>query len=141
MDNNLIYRDLFKVIGKDFDGKKYEKTSRILMQSFFNDVELWLDIHSYYFPITFSDMIIFGINIISDSNLTNVYNFVDKEFNNFKYLMSGVIFSIQTVKITNIKKKIIHASFGGLLMKLILPYNSTKLFGIGMHILISISKI
>ena len=59
MDNILICRDLFKVVGKDFDGKKYEKSivyiiiaSRILLQSYFNNIELWIDIHSYYFPIS-----------------------------------------------------------------------------------------
>nr|BAS01670.1 putative RNA polymerase II subunit [Lotharella vacuolata] len=141
MNNLLVCRDLFKIVAKDFDGKKYEKTSRILMQSFFNDIEIWIDIHSYYFPVTVGDILTVGVNICPGSNVAEIENLVYKNYNKYSYLMVGIIFSIQSVKFDTVKRKIIYASFGGLLMKMIVPLKNNNLLHVGKHVIIYITKI
>mmetsp|Transcript_1631 Transcript_1631/g.2347 ORF Transcript_1631/g.2347 Transcript_1631/m.2347 type:complete len:148 (-) Transcript_1631:1478-1921(-) len=122
--------DIIRILSKDPDGKLYEKVSRVIAQSYYLDMELWLDINSYLFPIYVGDSLNLSLYTISDELFNSMIkaNQFSSLADKYEYFMIGKVFNLITTTEEQTSYNLIYASFGGLLLKLKIKKKFLKSF-------------
>eukprot|EP00878_Enallax_costatus_P002596 GHUV01002778.1.p1 GENE.GHUV01002778.1~~GHUV01002778.1.p1 ORF type:complete len:155 (+),score=20.83 GHUV01002778.1:148-612(+) len=125
----IVIDDVFEVIQKDPDGKKFDRVSRFICRSELYEFDLAIDINIDIYPLRVGDKfnLVLADNIYRDGTQLEIYdenfpNIAKKEtlMEDFEYVMHGLVYkykrddSQQGVG-TRVE---VYVSFGGLLMKL-----------------------
>ena len=120
MPSQILFEDIFEIRRLNPDGKIFEAVNRIHCRGTTYDVNLVLDYNSELFKLVAEDR----VTLVLASSIALDGAPDDAEYNanvgpslmdSFEYVMHGVIFNIEHTKKQNIA---VHASFGGLIMRL-----------------------
>eukprot|EP00198_Chlamydomonas_reinhardtii_P010454 XP_001699791.1 DNA-directed RNA polymerase II, 16.5 kDa polypeptide [Chlamydomonas reinhardtii] len=116
----ILFEDVFDVVDKDPDGKKFDNVSRFICHSDLYEMDLHIDINTELFPLQrndkFSLVLAWTINLDATPG-SEKYDAPGGRrtlMDNYDYVMHGKVFKY---KDNNMKVEVF-VSFGGLLMKL-----------------------
>lgn len=122
-----ILEDIFEVLEKDPDGKKFDKVSRIKCRSDLYEMDMILDVNVDIYPIDVSEKLVVVLaNTLNLDGTPGPATFdgslatssrptlMDK----FEYVMHGKVFKYKDNSSTGQLKADVYVSFGGLLMQL-----------------------
>ncbi|KXZ43370.1 hypothetical protein GPECTOR_92g593 [Gonium pectorale] len=120
----ILFEDVFDVVDKDPDGKKFDNVSRFVCHSDLYEMDLHIDINTELFPLQRNDKFSFVLAWTLNLDATPGSKLYDADFpaisgrrtlmDNYDYVMHGKVFKY---KDNNMKVEVF-VSFGGLLMKL-----------------------
>ncbi|KMZ67356.1 DNA-directed RNA polymerases I, II, and III subunit RPABC3 [Zostera marina] len=122
---NLLFEDIFQIIGIDADGKKFDKVSRIEARSEQFDMYMKLDVNTEVYPMHAGEkfaMVLAPTLSLDGTNDNGLYSnqagrksLADK----FEYVMHGKLYKIAEERVSSPNVKVeLYVSFGGLLMML-----------------------
>ena len=119
--SQILFDDIFDVRALNENGKKFDRVNRLHCKGTTYDVDVVLDVNCELFDISAGDR----TNIVLANTLSLDGTPDDGSYNpdsgpsladNFDYVMHGRVFTIKHVEGQRIE---IHASFGGLLLRII----------------------
>ncbi|GLC37441.1 hypothetical protein PLESTB_001585400 [Pleodorina starrii] len=120
----ILFEDVFDVVDKDPDGKKFDSVSRFVCHSDLYEMDLHIDLNTELFPLQRNDKFSLVLAWTLNLDATPGSEKYDAEFpaisgrrtlmDNYDYVMYGKVFKY---KDNNMKVEV-YISFGGLLMKL-----------------------
>ncbi|KAG2454623.1 hypothetical protein HYH02_000464 [Chlamydomonas schloesseri] len=120
----ILFEDVFDVVDKDPDGKKFDNVSRFICHSDLYEMDLHIDINTELFPLQRNDKFSLVLAWTINLDATPGSDKYDADFpaisgrrtlmDNYDYVMYGKVFKY---KDNNMKVEVF-VSFGGLLMKL-----------------------
>ncbi|KAG2482491.1 hypothetical protein HYH03_018596 [Edaphochlamys debaryana] len=120
----ILFEDVFDVVDKDPDGKKFDNVSRFVCHSDLYEMDLNIDVNTDLFPLQRNDKFSLVLAWTLNLDATPGSEKYDAEFptisgrrtlmDNYDYVMYGKVFKY---KDNNMKVEV-YVSFGGLLMKL-----------------------
>ncbi|GIL58720.1 hypothetical protein Vafri_13723 [Volvox africanus] len=120
----ILFEDVFDVVDKDPDGKKFDSVSRFICHSDLYEMDLHIDLNTELFPLQRNDKFSLVLAWTLNLDATPGSEKYDAEFpaisgrrtlmDNYDYVMYGKVFKY---KDNNMKVEV-YISFGGLLMKL-----------------------
>lgn len=122
----ILFEDVFDVLDKDPDGKKFDSVSRFVCHSDLYEMDLHIDINTDLFPLQRNDKFSLVLAWTLNLDATPGSDKYDAEFptisgrrtlmDNYDYVMYGKVFKYKET--ANQLKVELLVSFGGLLMKL-----------------------
>ncbi|EFJ45412.1 hypothetical protein VOLCADRAFT_82285 [Volvox carteri f. nagariensis] len=119
----ILFEDVFDVVDKDPDGKKFDSVSRFICHSDLYEMDLHIDLNVELFPLQrndkFSLVLAWTLNLDATpgSEKYDAFPAISGRrtlMDNYDYVMYGKVFKY---KDNNMKVEV-YISFGGLLMKL-----------------------
>ncbi|GIL83442.1 hypothetical protein Vretimale_11194 [Volvox reticuliferus] len=120
----ILFEDVFDVVDKDPDGKKFDSVSRFVCHSDLYEMDLQIDLNTELFPLQRNDKFSLVLAWTLNLDATPGSEKYDADFpaisgrrtlmDNYDYVMYGKVFKY---KDNNMKVEV-YISFGGLLMKL-----------------------
>mmetsp|Transcript_4381 Transcript_4381/g.19896 ORF Transcript_4381/g.19896 Transcript_4381/m.19896 type:complete len:152 (-) Transcript_4381:41-496(-) len=118
----IAFEDIFEVIDRDPDGKKFDKVSRFRCRSQFEadlDIDINVDIYNLEVGTRFTLVLSPTLSLDGTPEDAN-YDQSGKETfaDAFEYVMYGKVFKKEDDNAGGIQKTTVTASFGGLLMRI-----------------------
>lgn len=126
MSKAQVLEDIFEVLEKDPDGKKFDKVSRIKARSDLYEMDLTLDINVDVFPVEVGEKLVICLANTLNLDGTPSSATFDASFlsgrrtlmDNFDYVMHGKVFKFKDNSTSGQLKADVYVSYGGLLMQL-----------------------
>lgn len=122
----MLFEDIFEVLDKDPDGRKFDKVSRVVCRSDLYEMDLKLDVNVDIYPLEVGDKFSLAMNSsLATDGTADTGTFSPDKFKQggslmdiYEYVMHGKIFKFQEVEASQGLKVNVFISFGGLLMLL-----------------------
>ncbi|ACO61470.1 predicted protein [Micromonas commoda] len=118
----IAYEDIFEVIDRDPDGKKFDKVSRFRCRSQFEaDLEIDINVDIYKLDVGTRFTLVLSPTLSLDGTPEDPsYDQTGKETlaSSYDYVMYGKVFKKEDENAGGIQKTTVIASFGGLLMRI-----------------------
>lgn len=122
------FADIFEVLEKDPDGKRFDKVSRIRAHSDMYEMDLLLDINSDLYPVEVADKFSLALSTTLNRNNEDFPDYYDKDLatkhgkgsllDDYDYVMHGKVFKFKDNHNTGQLKVEVYVSYGGLLMQI-----------------------
>ncbi|KAK9819784.1 hypothetical protein WJX72_002320 [[Myrmecia] bisecta] len=123
----MLFEDIFEVLEKDPDGKKFDKVSRLRCRSDLYEMDLTLDVNSDLYPKEVGEK--FSLALSKTLNLdgsemeghftASLHSGKPSLLDKYDYVMHGKIFKFKDNTAGGHVRLEVFISFGGLLMQLI----------------------